>query len=145
MKRRGFLGMLGAGAVAGPAMAKQAVANVGVSPILGNAAVIGNGLGYDDGPCEVPGTWGAAIDKANYFSDRAGLLRRLLSGEENEPEDWDEVRRRKRVLVEHNINNLASVSHVHKLNMVINANNRIERDFRRRHWMNELLDIERMK
>ena len=139
MNRRGFLGFLGAGAVAAPSIA-QTVAKTAIAsttPIMSAASV----LSPMDGPCDTLsyGKIGYGISEA---ASRVSLLKSLISGETEPEEDQYSARRRRRYLSEHNINSLGSVSQPQKMRMMMNVMKQMEHEEMRQNWMSELLNLE---
>lgn len=111
MKRRGFLGILGGAAVAGPDVAKGAVAKL-PGAMIGDAQLID----YGRAP---PTTVGMSLGKASNF-DYVAELKRQIAGELTDAEKEDAKRSAllaKRVIKEHDIALLVSVSGSHKLRM----------------------------
>jgi hypothetical protein len=139
MNRRGFLGFLGAGAVAGPSIAQTVAktAITGSSPIMSTAGVI------SDLDMPYP-SLGYATKGYNPIEaiKRAGELKALISGETEPEEDQYSIRRRRRYLSEHNINALGSISKTQKMRMVMNFLKAAEREEMRSNWMSELLGLE---
>lgn len=138
MKRRGFLGLIGGAAVAGPSVAKNAL--VTAAPLSGSAYA-GMALSLDN-LADPPETMGYATtlgSKSNWKIDRIGRIKRLLSGEEEDEEH--DIRPRLR-MSEHNINALGSVSPVSKVRMFRSAVKSAQREQRKRSWLQELLELE---
>ena len=80
MKRRGFLGVLGGAAVAGPGAAKQAVTAAQSASLGGvaRAGAIGGALARET---PVTGLGGLQYDHKNYLMQRVAELKRRISGE----------------------------------------------------------------
>ena len=139
MKRRGFLGLFGAAAVAGPSVAKNALTEV--MPLTGGSVMsaipmmhgagksIGLAVGEPDSPFTV--------------FNRIKELNRLLSGDDKPEEDpwsFSEIRRRR---VELNVNALGSVSKARKVHMMIERSRAIDQERQRQYWLLELLDLQK--
>lgn len=140
MKRRGFLGFLGGAAVAGPAAAKSIVTEA--LPVTNGGNLLGALTAHSYGSYGSPIS---ATQSGGLFSniDRAMKLKRLLSGEEEDEPDTHEVHQVKRVMVEHGINVLRSVSSSQKVRIMHREAMRIERERMRAYWMRELLGLEK--
>lgn len=111
MKRRGFLGFVGGAAVAGPSVAKNAVAKLPEGLGLGNHIVASYGI---------PGEVGEGPGGGDWKIKEIAKLRRLLTGDLTD--DEKEERRRSRLYsrqlrISHEVSVLVSVSGVHKLAM----------------------------
>lgn len=119
MKRRGFLGFMGGAAVAAPAVAKTAIAELpkGLGSVSMGVGV--PSMGYGGGPVDSVG--------GNWRLKEIANLKRILTGDLTE--DEKEQRKRERMYarqqsISHGVAVLVSVSGAHKLNMYAN---RIER------------------
>jgi hypothetical protein len=134
MKRRGFLSLIGVGAVAGPGIAKNALTEV--RPLTGYALM-------NDMPIGIPGDAGSAPKGMFSAFDRIAKLKRLISGEEQEAATDDPWRWsfQKKLSAEHNIHALGSVSTVSKLRILSTASKKIEQEERRKHWLQELMHL----
>lgn len=133
MKRRGFLGLLGGAAVAGPKLAVD----------LG-AQVAGSGLGssipsYASGYGEKP-----ASDGGSWKLSRIAELKKLLSGVKD-PETENRRRMQRLYQVEHverfRLDSLRSVSATHKMSMLIDGNLDRQERMDRLHQERELSDL----
>jgi hypothetical protein len=138
MKRRGFLGFLGGAAVAGPAAAKNAIAEAlpiskGNSSLMSSIAV---NQSYDFPP-------GIGSSAGGVFSamDRIAKLRRMISGEETREPDPYEHEQRQRIIAENSISTLRSVSVPVKLQMLARASDRIVAERQKKYWMQELKEL----
>ena len=139
MKRRGFLGLLGGAAVAGPAAAKNAVTQV--MPLSGAGNLVGalTAHSYDGGPVPTQlGSGGSLL--ANF--DRAMKLKRLISGEEQMEVEPYEAAQVKRVITEHDIHALRSISAPHKVRIMHREAMKLERERQKSYWIKELLGLE---
>jgi len=135
MKRRGFLGLIGGAAVAGPAAAKNAIATsaLGSGNLAGALALRGGG--------DPPGVSSGLGVFSTY--ERMAKIKRLLSGEETEERDPYSLANRRRVYAEHQVNALQSVSMPAKLQMLARKTDEIEAEQRRGYWLLELMNLER--
>jgi hypothetical protein len=137
MKRRGFLGLLGGAAVAGPAAAKNTIATsaLGSGNLASGLALRGGSYGLDN----------AANAGSGMFSafERVTKLKRLLSGEEMEQRDPYSHASRRRIYAEHQLSALHSVSMPMKLQILARKTDEIEAEQRRGYWLLELMNLER--
>lgn len=111
MRRRGFLGFMGGAAVAGPSIAKQAVAQMPSG--LGSAALPGPPMGYGS----IGQGVSIASDKSWAMKEIADIKRFLtgeLTDEEKESRDRARLYRREQI-INQNVACLASVSGSRKL------------------------------
>ena len=112
MNRRGFFGLAAGAAVAGPSIAKNAIAEL-PRPI-GNSGFLGSGAGISSGriyPIDTPVDW--RLEQINS-------LKRFISGELNEDEKEDAKRqrlRRRESIISQHVTCLGSVSAVRKLDI----------------------------
>ena len=113
MKRRGFLGFMGGAAVAGPAVAKNVVAE------LPNGLLDGK-IGFASGLAQGYPVATKCEDQGEWRIKEIANLKRLMTGELTD--DEKEERRRTRLynrqtIISHGVACLVSVSGVHKLRM----------------------------
>jgi len=132
MKRRGFLGLLGGAAVAGPAAAKNVIAQAAplssAGSLMESLAVNSYGM-----PCK---------PKAMFSSlDRIEKLKRLISGDEEPEFDLYETNSVRRVGIENAVQSLHSVSPVHKIAILRREAERMERERREANWARELKQL----
>lgn len=135
MKRRGFLGLFGAAAVAGPSVAKNAIADTVVSS---NAipSLVSAGMGSY-------GIQTGTVSSMPSALTRMRELGRLISGEETAPEDpyaESEVRRRR---AEFNVNSLGSISQSMKVQILVQRCKKIDQERQRKWWLMELLELQK--
>jgi hypothetical protein len=134
MKRRGFLGILGGAAVAGPAAAKNVISTtaLGSGNLAEGMSMVGRGLAPST-------TWSVTVSAF----DRMAKLKRLLSGEETQEPDPYSIANRRRLHAEHSVNALHSVSMAAKLKILAREVDKIEAEQRRGYWLLELMNLER--
>lgn len=134
MKRRGFLGALGGAAVAGPSVAKNALAQ------------LPTGLGHT-APGIPPSGYLNAVDKSSISGDwelnQIERLRRLLSGEKTDEEREAEAierRENRNNIMGQEIACLRSVSGTAKLEMYSRRMQAIREQRQQYYWSRELAD-----
>lgn len=132
MKRRGFLGALGGAAVAGPSVAKNALAQLPTG--LGQNVLGYGSSGALDKCSPVPGDWELS---------QIERLRRLISGQKTDEEreaDAIERRENRNNIIGQEIASLRSVSGTAKLDMYERKMREIREQRQQYYWGRELSD-----
>lgn len=81
MKRRGFLGVLAGGAVAGPAMVKEAAAKVAEDMALGKAGMLSQGVFGVPGSQVTSGAVGSVIDQVTRGRSMLAKLGKMTAAD----------------------------------------------------------------
>ncbi|MCQ1850394.1 hypothetical protein [Neorhizobium galegae] len=136
LNRRKLFGLMGGAAVAGPGIAKQAVAQ------------LPQGLGLGIGPAPL---WGedptskgvdcGSISGRDWRLDEIATLKRLISGDLTAEEKEDRRRRKlhaRHALISQEVASLMSVSGVRKLDIYNERVHRLEDDIRRSQHQSQL-------
>jgi len=138
MKRRGFLGLLGGAAVAGPKVAADVGQSL-TSRALGQQGLASYGWkaysGYDTTTAEDPGDWRPS---------RIAEIKKMLLGVDSEDDkrDFYEKANLRNMTAEKDIMALHSVSNTSKIRMFSAKQRKFQREQQRRSLLDELFNLE---